>query len=61
METPRDNLLTDKLYFDSSRQMYFVTPDGIGCFWYDTEEEAREQHGFEEDEEVEEIDRLSDF
>lgn len=59
METSRDSLLVDKLYFDSSRQQYFVTPDGIGCFWYDTEEEARDEHGIEGD--LEEIDRLSDF
>jgi hypothetical protein len=59
METYRENLTVDKIYFEKSSGQYFVTPDGIGCYWYGTLEEAREQHG--DTGRVITVTKLSDF
>jgi hypothetical protein len=59
MATLRETLKVDRIYKERSSGQYFVTPDGIGCYWYDTLEEAREQHG--DTGPIISIDELSDF
>lgn len=36
----RSNLKVERLYYEQPTGMYFFTPDGIGCIWYETREEA---------------------
>lgn len=36
----RKNLKVERLYHEIPTGMYFFTPDGIGCIWYETREEA---------------------
>lgn len=36
----RDSLEVERLYYCEPTGQYFFTPDGIGCIWYDTLEEA---------------------
>lgn len=36
----RRNLKVERLYHERPTGMYFFTPDGIGCIWYETKEEA---------------------
>lgn len=36
----RNNLEVERLYYCQPTGQYFFTPDGIGCIWYDTREEA---------------------
>lgn len=36
----RDHLKVERLYHEQPTGMYFFTPDGIGCIWYETLEEA---------------------
>jgi hypothetical protein len=43
--TKRIELKVEVIYLDTNRNLYLVTPDGIGVWWYDTLEEAREAHG----------------
>jgi hypothetical protein len=45
MATLRESLKVERIYKETKSGQYFVTPDGIGCFWYETLEEAQEQHG----------------
>lgn len=45
MARERNTLKVDTIYFDRSCGQYFVTPDGVGGYWYDTYAEAEEQHG----------------
>ena len=59
METYRNELELNTIYFESSSDQYYVTTDGVGCFWYDTYEEAVDQHGITGD--IIEIEKLSDF
>ena len=40
----REQQKTDVIYVTPSGGV-FVSPDGIGRIWYDSEEEAAEQHG----------------
>lgn len=40
MATPRNNLFIEQAYFEKASGQYFWTPDGIGCFWFDTAEEC---------------------
>jgi len=40
--TPRNELEVDTAYFVRKDDMFFITPDGIGGFWYDTIEELEE-------------------
>jgi hypothetical protein len=39
-EYPRAALQVERLYHEAPTGMYFYTPDGIGCIWYDTREGA---------------------
>lgn len=41
----RNNLKVDVIYYVEKQDMYFVTPDCFGGYWYETLEEAQEQHG----------------
>lgn len=36
----RGHLEVERLYHEQPTGMYFFTPDGIGCVWYETREEA---------------------
>lgn len=40
MATPRANLFVNQAYFEYETGQYFWTPDKVGCFWFDTEEEC---------------------
>lgn len=42
---PRASLKVERLYQEHPTGMYFFTPDGIGCIWFDTLEEALEETG----------------
>jgi hypothetical protein len=37
---PRSHLHVERLYYCQPTEQYFFTPDGIGCIWYDTREDA---------------------
>lgn len=55
---------TDTLFIiyptlNDTSPVYAVSPDGEGCYWYDTRDEAVEQHG--EFTRVRYFDRLTDF
>ena len=39
----REHLKVDRLYYEQPTGMYFYTPDGVGCIWFDTREEALEE------------------
>ena len=39
-EYPRESLQVERLYYESPTGNYFYTPDGIGCIWYESREEA---------------------
>jgi hypothetical protein len=39
----RRNLKVERLYHELPTGMYFFTPDGIGCIWFETREEAMEE------------------
>lgn len=41
----REHLKVDRLYYEQPTGMYFYTPDGVGCIWFDTREEALEEVG----------------
>ena len=32
-------------YYEEKSDSWFVSPDGVGCFWYDTFAELEYQHG----------------
>lgn len=55
--TQRSELEVDTAYYVRKDDMYFITPDAIGGFWYDTLEELEDAHGFQsaEAEEIEEL------
>lgn len=57
--TPRSELAVDTAYYLRKDDMYFITPDGIGGFFYTTLEELEDQHGFQSAE-AEEIEDLED-
>lgn len=42
---PRRFLHVDRLYKEGPTGLYLYTPDGVGCIWFDTYEEAMEQVG----------------
>jgi hypothetical protein len=42
---PRKYLRPGRLYYEQPTGMYFYTPDGEGCIWYDTYEEALDDVG----------------
>lgn len=58
---PRDYLRVLRLYHEQPTGMYFYTPDGIGCIWYDTLEEALEDTGAFEQPIITLVQELSDF
>ena len=41
----REDLVVDALYWSENDEMFFFTPGGLGGYWYETKEEAEEQHG----------------
>ena len=43
--TKRKELQVEVIYLDEKSDWYFVTPDGIGVWWYETLEEAQGEHG----------------
>ena len=43
--TKRANLRVEVIYFDLNLKGYFLTPDGMGAWWYDSLEEARDAYG----------------
>jgi hypothetical protein len=55
--TMRSDLKPDRLYLDTSRCQYFVTPDNVGVYWYDTLAEMFAAHG---EAFVHHVDRLED-
>lgn len=40
MATPRKNLFIEQAYFEHSTGQYFWTPDGVGVYWFDSEEDV---------------------
>lgn len=57
--TYRDSLQVNRIYRERKSDQYFFTPDGIGCIWYPTCREAREDTGITST--VITINELSDF
>lgn len=55
--TPRSELSVDTAYFIRKDDQYFITPDGIGGYWFDSIEELEDEYGFQaaEPEEIEEL------
>lgn len=55
--TKRSELAVDTAYFVRKDDQYFITPDGIGGYWFDTIEELEDEYGFQpaEPEEIEEL------
>jgi hypothetical protein len=51
----RSELKADQAYYIRKDDMYFYTPDGVGGFWYDTIEALEDQHGYQDEEEIEEL------
>jgi hypothetical protein len=56
----RSQLVADRLYRDNDGT-YFVSPDGIGVFWFDTMEEVNEQYGANNFPKVYHVSHLTDF
>lgn len=40
MSAPRSLIKPDTLYILEDAEQWAITPDGVGMYWYDTEEEA---------------------
>ena len=40
MATPRKNLFIEQAYFEVSSGQYFWTPDCVGVYWFDNEEDV---------------------
>jgi len=59
--TPRKYLTVDTLYVEDKTGLYFVTPDCVGCYWYDTLEEAIVEYGWNPDVPARHIWELADF
>ena len=55
--TLRSELEVDTAYYVRKDDQYFITPDGIGGYWFDTIEELEDEYGFQsaEPEEIEEL------
>jgi hypothetical protein len=41
----REHLQVERLYYEQPTGQYFFTPDGIGCIWFETREQAMEETG----------------
>lgn len=44
-DVTRENQAAENLYVVADGRIFVVAPDGIGRYYYDTEDEAQEQHG----------------
>lgn len=55
--TLRSELAVDTAYYVRKDDQYFITPDGIGGYWYDTIEALEDEYGPQaaEPEEIEEL------
>lgn len=55
--TSRSELAVDTAYYIRKDDMYFITPDAVGGFWYDSIEALEDEHGPQaaEPEEIEEL------
>lgn len=42
----REDLVPDRLYQDTRTGLFFVSPDGVGVYWYDSRAEAIEDYCF---------------
>lgn len=51
----RKELEAEQAYYDQKDDMFFWTPDGVGGFWYTTEEEMWDQHPYGDIIDVEEV------
>jgi hypothetical protein len=54
----RSELVVERPYFERKSGQYFWTPDGIGCFWYDSKKDLEAVLDF--DGEVWQISELED-
>lgn len=45
---PRSRLDIDRLYYCIPTRQWFSTPDGVGCYFYDSREHGLEDGGFDE-------------
>lgn len=41
----RKDLKVDQAYYVERDDLFFITPDAVGGFWYNTLEELEDQHG----------------
>ena len=41
----RSQMTIDRVYYETQSEQYAVTPDCVGVYWYDTRDEAFDQHG----------------
>lgn len=41
----RDELTVNMLYYVADVEQYLFTPDGVGCFWFDSFAEAFSETG----------------
>jgi len=44
-ELSREDLVVDRLYYDDSRELYFVSAGGGAVWWYTSLSEAVNEHG----------------
>jgi hypothetical protein len=58
---PRESLQVERLYYEQPTGQYFYTPDGVGCIWFDTLEEALEETGAFGQNIITLLQELSDF
>lgn len=56
----RDELVVDQVYGFLGDDTHFVSPDGVGVYYYDTLEELRDDYGFPSTSVIY-VDELSDF
>lgn len=54
----RNELMTDTLYYERESQTFFVSPDGIGVYWFNDRNEASQYGDFDT---IYSISKLSDF
>jgi predicted lipoprotein with Yx(FWY)xxD motif len=41
----RSDLVAEQAYFERKSGQYFWTPDGKGCYWYESRHELEVAHG----------------
>jgi hypothetical protein len=54
----RDELDIDRLYYVLDVKQYVITPDGVGCFWYESLDQALRATGW--DDEIRMIENVED-